>query len=231
MKKTLLLLTALFATKTWSQCATSSSTVSASIYSMTTVYNSTMGLNVAICCNGVLYDTLTNNNNMNYFIHPGGVLYKKNGVTTRVWLDGACQLINKGGTSAILAYTESTSTITNLGSPPVSNTSCTNVAIPNANCFPVGGPCGTPSFIKDLNGYSANISIVNPVSEKLQIENNNKVILTGKVYDVVGRFLFELSIDPGSNTYQFSEKKKGVYFMNILDAENQVVLTHKILVE
>ncbi|MBP9068737.1 MAG: T9SS type A sorting domain-containing protein [Bacteroidia bacterium] len=228
MKKLFVIIALLGVGKITAQCTAFSSTASASIYSMTAVYNSSMGINVAICCNGILYDTLNNNNNMNYFIHQGGVLYKKGGVTTMVWLDGGAKIINNGGTSAIMAYSESTATITNNGMPAVNNNTCASVTIPFANCFPLGGPCGTNS-LKEISPLSQNIKIINPVDQKLNIYNGNSINLKARIINALGQLIQISDVDMGNNSFDVSGFKSGVYFIEVYEKEVKV-MSNKIII-
>jgi len=229
MKKIFLFIVLLFIGKLSAQCSASSPTTSFSVYSLTTVYSPTMGLHVAICCDGILYDTLVNNSNMFYYIEPGGKLYKKGGVTTMVWIKGSGTLINKGGTSAIMAYSEPTATITNIGMPPVNTTTCTMVSTPINNCYPLGGgPCGS-NGINEMKGLTAQIQM-NVFNKFLYIENGNTGTFKGDIVNSMGQKIMKITLTNGYNTYCLSDLAAGVYFVSVFDKHSKL-LTKRIIVE
>lgn len=228
MKKIALIFALLFVGKLSAQCAAGSQTTSFSVYSLTTVYSSTMGLHVAICCEGVLYDTLVNNSNMFYYIEPGGKLYKKGGVTTMVWIKGTGTLINKGGTSAIIVYSEPTATITNAGMPPVNNNTCAVVSTPISNCYPLGGSCGS-TFVDVLSDRARHIEITS-FNKFIYIENKNVLGFKGEIISVQGQKIMNFDITNGYNTYCLSDVASGIYLVNVFDKQNKM-LTKKVIIE
>lgn len=229
MKKVTLLFILLFIGKLSAQCSAGSPTTSFSVYSLTMVYSPTMGLHVAICCDGVLYDTLVNNSNMFYYIEPGGKLYKKGGVTTMVWIKASGTLINKGGTSAIMAYSEPTATITNIGGPPVNTTTCALVSTPINNCYPLGGgPCGS-NGINEMKGLNAQINM-NVFNKFLYIENANTGTFKGDIMNSTGQMIMKIDITNGYNTYCLTDLAAGIYFVNVFSKQGKI-LTKRIIVE
>lgn len=223
-----ILLVVLSLSKLSAQCAATNPTTSTSIYSMTTVYSSSMGVHIAICCNGILYDTLNNSNNMFYYLEPGGKLYKKGGVTTMVWMKAGTTLTNRGGTSSIMAYSEPTATITNIGLPPVNNNTCAVVSTPQSNCYPLGGGCGSNGLNKWKVNYNS-ILIQNPSNQNLIVTNSNTSVLKGELVNALGQVVLTMELTVGHSNFDISGLKSGMYFLNISD-KNDRIETKKLII-
>jgi len=203
-----------------SQCNASqtASLVISTVYSVAATSDPAV---IKVCNTGIAYDTVSGLNRV-WYLESGARLYLKNNPTTLVYMKSGSMLINKGGASAIMAYTEPSVTITNLGFPSVTNNTCTTVS------FPASPVCSTTGLDNSADVLSTVSLFPIPLKDYLIIENPERLFLKVQLYNSLGVLISLNHLQQEKANVDVLGLAPGIYYISIENKEKQV--TRKIVI-